>query len=73
MVCYNFSLDYFDTCISLNFEIKRKEMSLLQEEKKVKEVKKFDMHPLGIEPGPTDSESDVLTTLLSMHMALTHD
>ena len=31
------------------------------------------MRPPGIKPGPTDSESDVLTTLPSMHMALTHD
>ena len=33
-------------------------------------AKKFDLHPPGIEPGPTDSESDMLTTLPSMHMAL---
>ena len=37
------------------------------------EGKKFEMRPPGIEPGPTDSESDVLTTLPSMHMALTGD
>ena len=31
------------------------------------------MRPTGIEPGPTDSESYVLTTPPSMHMALTCD
>ena len=31
------------------------------------------MRPPGIEPRPTDSESDMLTTLPSMHMALTSD
>ena len=31
------------------------------------------MRPPEIEPKPTDSESDVLTTLPSMHMALTRD
>ena len=31
------------------------------------------MRPSGIEPGPTDSESDMLTTLPSMHMVLTRD
>ena len=35
--------------------------------------KKFDLRPLGVEPGPTDSESDVLTTRPSIHMALTRD
>ena len=48
-------------------------MVLLQEEKEKEKNKKFDMHPLGIEPGPTDSESNMLTTLPSMHMALTRD
>ena len=48
-------------------------MLLLQEEKKGKKEKKFDMRPPGIEPEPTDSESDVLTTPPSMHMALTRD
>ena len=41
--------------------------------KKKKRKKKFDLRPPGIEPGPTDSESDVLTTLPSIHMALTRD
>ena len=31
------------------------------------------MRPPGNKPRPTDSESDVLTTLLSMHMDLTRD
>ena len=31
------------------------------------------MPPPGIEPRPTDSESDLLTTLPSMYMALTRD
>ena len=31
------------------------------------------MRPPGIEPAPTDSESDVLTTPPSMHIALTRD
>ena len=48
-------------------------MLLLQEEKKGKKEKKFDMRPPGIEPEPTDSESDVLTTPPSMHIALTRD
>ena len=33
----------------------------------------IDLRPPGIEPWPTDSESDVLTILPSMHMALTRD
>ena len=41
--------------------------------KKGKKKKKFDMRPPGIEPRPTDSESDVLTTPPSMNMALTRD
>ena len=59
-------LIYFD--ISFDSEIKRKnkKMLLLQEDKKGKKEKKFDMHPPGIEPRSTDSESDVLTTLPSM-------
>ena len=49
-------------------------MLLLQEEKKKgKKEKKFNMRPPGIKPGPTDSESDVLTTPPLMHMALTRD
>ena len=31
------------------------------------------MHPPGIDPRPTDSESDVLTNPPSMHMAMTRD
>ena len=31
------------------------------------------MRPPGIEPGPNDSESDVLTTPPSMHMAFKRD
>ena len=63
---------YFD--ISFDFEIKGKKTEktlLLQEERKRKT--KFDMRPPKIEPEPTYSESDVLTTLPSMHMALTRD
>ena len=48
-------------------------MLLLQEGKKGKKGKKLDMRPPGIEPGPNDSESDVLTTPPSMHMALTRN
>ena len=51
----------------------KKKTLLLQEEKKGKREKKFDVRPPGIEPGPTDSESDVLPILPSMHMALTCD
>ena len=58
--------------ISFDFEIKKKKTIgtlLLQEEKKgKKEKKKFDMRPPRIEPGSTDSESDVLTTPPSMHL-----
>ena len=50
---------------------RKKKTLLLQEEKKGE--KKFDLLPPGIEPGPTDSESNVLTTLPSMYMALTRD
>ena len=39
--------------------------------KKKKKEKMFDLRQPGIEPGPTDSESDVLTTLSLMHMTLT--
>ena len=41
----------------------------IQEEKK----KKSSMRPPASKLRPTDSESDMLTTLPSMHMALTHD
>ena len=64
MVCYNFS-DLFWCIIRLWNKEGEKTLSL-QEEKKEKE---FDMRPPEIEPGPTDSESDVQ----SMHMALTRD
>ena len=50
---------------------KNQKALLLQEEKKGR--KKFDLCPQGIEPGPADSGSDVLTTLPSMHMALSRD
>ena len=50
----------------------KKKTSLLQEEKKGKN-EKFDLRPPGIKPRPTDSESDVLTTLPSMYMAFTRD
>ena len=52
-------------------EKNKKKTLLLQEEKKGGGGGKFDLRPLGIEPGQTDSESDVLITL--MHMALTRD
>ena len=51
---------------------KKKQTSLLQEEKKGKN-EKFALRPPGIKPRPTDSESDVLTTLPSMYMAFTRD
>ena len=51
--------------------MKRKKTLLLQEEKQSE--KKSDLRPPVIEPGPTDSEADVLTSLPSMHTALTRD
>ena len=62
-------LIYFD--ISFDSEIKRKSIKNVttskRKKKKKKEKKKFDMRPPEIEPGPTDSESDVLATLPSMN------
>ena len=69
MLLGNFS-DLFD--ISLDFEMKRTKKTLLFQEEKNRK-KTFDLRSSGIEPGPTDSESDVLTTVPSMHMALTRD
>ena len=40
--------------------------------KKKKKEKKFDLRQPEIEPGQTDSESDVLTILPLMYMTLTH-
>ena len=55
-------LIYFD--ISFDFEMKRKkqkEFIYFQKKKKEK---------MGIEPGPIDSESDLLTTVLSRRLKL---
>ena len=68
------SLIYF--AISFVFEIKRKNKKPVitsRRKKKGEKEKKLDMRPPGIEPEPTDSDSDMLTTLPSMHMALTRD
>ena len=66
-------LIYFD--ISFDFEMKRKtnQKRLYYFKKKKKREKKLNLHPQGIEPRPNDSESDMLSTQPSMHMALTHD
>ena len=59
-------LIYFD--ISFDFEMKRKKKKayLLQEEKKRKNLQYA--IPPGIKPWPTDSVSEVLTTVLSRHL-----
>ena len=64
-------LIYFD--ISFDFEMKRKNTKKLYYFKKKKRKKKFYLRPPEIETGPTDSESDMLTTLPSMHMELIRD
>ena len=78
MVCYSFSDLFWYITRLWNKEKKQtnKKTSYYFKKKKKdkkKKLKKFDMRPPGIEPGLTDSESDVLTTLPSMHMALTRD
>ena len=73
MVCYNFS-DLSCYIIRLwNKEKKQKTRYYFKKKKKGEKEKKLDMRPPGIESRPTDSDSDVLTTLPSMHMALTRD
>ena len=74
MVCYNFS-DLFWYVIRLWNKEKKQKITLLHKDEKIKRKreKKFDIRPPGIELGPTDSESDVLTTRPSMQMALTRD
>ena len=69
MVCYNFS-DLFWYIIGL-WKEEKKEKKCFTSRKKEKEKKKnskFDTRPPGIEPGPIDSETDVLTTPLSRHL-----
>ena len=61
-------LIYFD--ISFDFEMKKTKVYTSRRKKK---EKKFNLCPPGIEPRLTDSESDMLTTLPLMHMALTRD
>ena len=56
---------YFD--ISFEFEVKRKKKVclILMKEKKDREKSLIRVCPPGIEPVPTDSESDIQITLLS--------
>ena len=56
-------LIYFD--ISFDFEMKRK-----KKQKKFTYFKERKKEKIGIEPGPTDSESDLLTTVLSRRLKL---
>ena len=72
MICYNFS-DLFWYIIQLWNEEKKKTKKLYYFKKEKKGEEKFSLHQLGIESRPTDSESDVLTTLALMHMALARD